>query len=181
MSSESKIHKSSENLHALGSGSTKYDYGLEPGWKVREPSASVLEKFRAPGADEEDGGRIGQMSIPIEIPEFTCLCPKTGQPDFAIMKVVYVPDKWCVESKSLKLYLMQYRMYGIFHEEFCRRFANDLISLLDPHALQIQTNFYSRGGLSFTPIHNYQRPRTIQAVPPGSAVRQPGPGTRIHR
>ena len=79
--------------------------------------------------------------------EFTCLCPKTGQPDFAKIKISYVPDKKIVESKSLKLYLWSYRDEGVFHEHLINKILEDLVKLLDPHWCVVKGIFNIRGGI----------------------------------
>lgn len=137
-------------LKALGSGTTKYSFD--------NPDASLLERFRKP---EEDDAVRGVLKIDIIAPEFTSLCPKTGQPDFAAIEISYVPDKWCVESKSLKLYLMTYRMHGAFHEDCVNRIGNDLVKLLEPHALTILGKFTPRGGIKFWPQFGFARPTRI--------------------
>jgi 7-cyano-7-deazaguanine reductase len=86
--------------------------------------------------------------IAFEAPEFTCLCPMTGQPDFATIRIRYVPDGTCVELKSLKLYLWSYRDEGAFHEAVTNRIANDLISAIDPRFIEVEGDFYVRGGIS---------------------------------
>jgi 7-cyano-7-deazaguanine reductase len=85
-------------------------------------------------------------------------CPKTGQPDFAKIVIDYVPNAYCVESKSLKLYLMSYRMFGEFHESCVNRIRSDLVDLLDPHWLQVRGEFTPRGGIPFWPESSYYRP-----------------------
>jgi len=85
--------------------------------------------------------------IAFEAPEFTCLCPMTGQPDFATIRIRYVPDAKCVELKSLKLYLWSYRDEGTFHEAVTNKIANDLISALDPRFLYVEGDFFVRGGI----------------------------------
>src|SRR5947199_10828150 len=84
--------------------------------------------------------------ISFEAPEFTCLCPMTGQPDFATIRIRYVPDQTCVELKSLKLYLWSYRDEGTFHEAVTNRIADDLIEALDPRLISVDAIFYVRGG-----------------------------------
>ncbi|HEY2323542.1 MAG TPA: preQ(1) synthase [Thermoanaerobaculia bacterium] len=86
--------------------------------------------------------------IAFEAPEFTCLCPMTGQPDFATIRIRYTPDATCVELKSLKLYLWSYRDEGAFHEAVTNRIANDLIAAVDPRYLEVEGDFYVRGGIS---------------------------------
>ena len=85
--------------------------------------------------------------IRFDCPEFTCLCPKTGQPDFAAIKISYVPDERCVELKSLKLYLWSFRDEGHFHEAVTNRIADDLLALLSPRRLSVVGEFYVRGGI----------------------------------
>jgi 7-cyano-7-deazaguanine reductase len=86
--------------------------------------------------------------IAFEAPEFTCLCPMTGQPDFATIRIRYVPDQKCVELKSLKLYLWSYRDEGAFHEAVTNRIADDIIAAIDPRFLEVEGDFYVRGGIS---------------------------------
>ena len=85
--------------------------------------------------------------IAFEIPEFTCLCPVTGQPDFATFRIRYVPDERCVELKSLKLYFWSYRDEGAFHEAVTNRITNDLIAAMNPRTLSVEGDFYVRGGI----------------------------------
>ena len=85
--------------------------------------------------------------ISFECPEFTCLCPKTGQPDFATMRIRYVPDALCVELKSLKLYLWSFRDEGHFHEDVTNRVLDDLVRLLRPRRLTVTGDFNVRGGI----------------------------------
>ncbi|MDH4101717.1 MAG: preQ(1) synthase [Nitrospirota bacterium] len=85
--------------------------------------------------------------IRMECPEFTCLCPKTGQPDFATITITYVPDKLCVELKSLKLYLWSYRNEGAFHEAVTNRILDDLVGACSPHFMEVVADFYVRGGI----------------------------------
>ncbi len=85
--------------------------------------------------------------IAFECPEFTCLCPRTGQPDFAVMKIRYVPGDLCVELKSLKLYLWSFRDQGHFHEDVTNRILDDLVSLLKPRRMTVVGDFNVRGGI----------------------------------
>ena len=87
----------------------------------------------------------------MEIPEFTCLCPKTGQPDFATLVLDYVPDKRCLELKSLKLYVWSYRDKGAFHEAVTNRILDDLLTALAPRFIRLTARFYVRGGI-FTSV-----------------------------
>ena len=88
--------------------------------------------------------------IEIECPEFTCVCPMTGQPDFAKVRINYVPDGTCVELKSLRNYLWSYRNEGVFHEAVTNRIADDLMTLLKPRWLLVEAQFQARGGINTT-------------------------------
>ena len=85
--------------------------------------------------------------IRFECPEFTCVCPKTGQPDFATIHIRYVPDAKCVELKSLKLYLWSFRNEGTFHEAVTNRILDDLVALIAPRAIEVIGDFAVRGGI----------------------------------
>ena len=102
-----------------------------------------LETFPNPNPERD-------YHIRIDTPEFTCLCPKTGQPDFAEIKLDYVPDQLCVELKSLKLYYWSFRDEGHFHEKVTNTIADKLIALLEPRYLKVQAVFNVRGGLYTT-------------------------------
>lgn len=94
-------------------------------------------------------------------PEFTSLCPITGQPDFATIQIDYIPDVRMVESKSLKLYLFSFRNHGAFHEDCVNIIMNDLIALMDPKYIEVTGFFTPRGGISIYPYCNYGRPGTV--------------------
>ncbi len=97
--------------------------------------------------------------IRIRIPEFTCLCPKTGQPDFAELDLLYVPDRVCVELKSLKLYVWSYRNEGAFHEDVTNRILGDLVAATSPRYMELAARFNVRGGLYTTVVaHHGLRP-----------------------
>jgi 7-cyano-7-deazaguanine reductase len=85
--------------------------------------------------------------VVMECPEFTCLCPKTGQPDFATIRIDYIPDQHIVELKSLKLYLWSYREQGAFHEDVVNRILDDLVTLLAPRRMTVRGDFRVRGGI----------------------------------
>ena len=85
--------------------------------------------------------------VRFDCPEFTCVCPMTGQPDFATIKIRYVPDQACVELKSLKLYLWSYRQHGAFHEKVTNTICDDLVALLQPRFLEVEGDFMVRGGI----------------------------------
>ncbi|HEY8280565.1 MAG TPA: preQ(1) synthase [Bdellovibrionota bacterium] len=86
-------------------------------------------------------------SIEFTCPEFTCLCPKTGFPDFATIFIRYQPDQWCVELKSLKLYINKFRDQGVYHEDVTNIIADDLIGLLDPQEIEVVADFNVRGNI----------------------------------
>lgn len=85
--------------------------------------------------------------IRFDCPEFTCLCPKTGQPDFATIRISYVPDELCVELKSLKLYLWSFRNEGAFHEAVTNRILDDLVGAISPRRMRVEGDFMVRGGI----------------------------------
>ena len=98
--------------------------------------------------------------VKFNCPEFTSLCPITGQPDFATITISYVPDARLVESKSLKLYLFSFRNHGDFHEDCVNIIMNDLIQLMEPAYIEVWGKFLPRGGISIDPYCNYGRPGT---------------------
>jgi 7-cyano-7-deazaguanine reductase len=102
--------------------------------------ARRLETFPNPSPDRD-------YEIRFDCPEFTCLCPMTGQPDFATIRIKYVPDKLCVELKSLKLYLWSYRNDGAFHEAVTNRILDDLVEALAPRRAEVEGDFFVRGGI----------------------------------
>ena len=87
------------------------------------------------------------FAIHMQIPEFTCLCPKTGQPDFATLYLDYIPDKLCVELKSLKLYIWSFRDEGAFHEAVTNRILDDLVAAIGPRRMTVTTDWLVRGGI----------------------------------
>lgn len=99
-----------------------------------------LQRFENP-APERD------YEIAFDCPEFTCLCPLTGQPDFAHIRIRYVPDRYCVELRSLKLYLWSYRNEGAFHEKVTNQICDDLVAALGPRKLTVEADFFVRGGI----------------------------------
>lgn len=123
---------------------------------VRYPddyAPEVLETFvnKHPGND---------YFVKFNCPEFTSLCPMTGQPDFATIYISYVPDMKLVESKSLKLYLFSFRNHGDFHEDCVNIIMKDLIKLMEPKYIEVWGKFTPRGGLSIDPYANYGKPGT---------------------
>lgn len=104
-----------------------------------QPSKS-LETFPNPKPERD-------YEIRFNCPEFTCVCPKTGQPDFATIRISYVPDQTCVELKSLKLYLWSYRDEGAFHEAVTNKILDDLVAATSPRRMTIEGDFWVRGGI----------------------------------
>lgn len=97
--------------------------------------------------------------IAFDCPEFTCLCPRTGQPDFATLRIRYIPDQRCVELKSLKLYLWSFRNEGAFHEAVTGKILSDLVTALDPRWMRITGDFYVRGGIHTVVTVTHRQPR----------------------
>ena len=135
--------KGTEGLSLLGEKSARpSDYAPE-----------VLETF-------ENRHQDNDYWVKFNCPEFTSLCPITGQPDFATIYISYVPDVRMVESKSLKLYLFSFRNHGDFHEDVVNTIMKDLIKLMDPRYIEVWWKFLPRGGISIDPFANYGRPGT---------------------
>jgi 7-cyano-7-deazaguanine reductase len=103
--------------------------------------------------------------IRMEIPEFTCLCPKTGQPDFATLYLEYIPDRRCVELKSLKLYVWSYRAEGAFHEAVTNRMLEDLAAATQPRFMRLTAKFYVRGGIFTTIVAEHRQPGWAPPAP----------------
>jgi len=110
-----------------------------------------LQVFPNPAAGRD-------YAIQFQIPEFTCLCPLTGQPDFAHFKIRYVPDQKCVELKSLKLYFWSYRNEGAFHEAVTNRIRDDLVAALAPRSLTVVGDWFVRGGIQTVVTVSYEKP-----------------------
>jgi 7-cyano-7-deazaguanine reductase len=119
--------------------------------------AKKLESFPNPNTDRD-------YLVHIEVPEFTCLCPLTGQPDFATLVLDYVPDKRNVELKSLKLYMWSYRDQGAFHEAVTNEILDDLVKTLAPRFMRLTARWYVRGGI-FTTVVAEHRKRGWKAQP----------------
>ena len=96
-------------------------------------------------------------TINLEIPEFTCICPKTGLPDFAVIRIEYSPDKYCVELKSFKMYTIAYRNLGVFHEHLINKITEDFVKFSKPRWVKITGEFNPRGGIKTTVIREYKR------------------------
>jgi 7-cyano-7-deazaguanine reductase len=99
-----------------------------------------LERF-------ENRTQVRRYLIEFTCPEFTCVCPRSGFPDFATIYIKYVPHKWCVELKSLKLYINSFRNEHVFHEDVTNRILDDLVELLDPHEIEVKGDFTVRGNI----------------------------------
>ena len=138
------MDKEKEGLSLLGAKNTTYSADYDP---------DVLETFTNMHQDND-------YFVKFNCPEFTALCPITGQPDFATITIAYVPDVKMVESKSLKLYLFSYRNHGDFHENCVNTIMKDLIKLMDPKYIEVWGRFLPRGGISIDPYANYGRPGT---------------------
>ena len=104
-------------------------------------------------------------TIRIDVPEFTCLCPLTGQPDFATFKIEYVADKQCVELKALKMYMWSFREEGAFHEKVTNDILGDLVAATQPRFMRLTGNFNVRGGIYTTVIVEHRNPNWVPPVP----------------
>lgn len=133
-----------ENLTKLGSTKTEYETDYNP---------ALLESFSNKHPEFD-------YFVKFNCPEFTSLCPITGQPDFATITISYVPNERLVESKALKLYLFSFRNRGDFHEDVVNTIMKDLIELLDPKYIEVWGRFLPRGGISIDPYCNYGKPGT---------------------
>lgn len=121
-------------------------------------SGNCLETFPNPHLGRD-------YTVRMRCPEFTCLCPKTGQPDFATVHIEYVPDRLCVELKSLKLYLWSFRDQGAFHEAVTGRMLDDLVSLMQPRFVRVTAKFLVRGGIHTTVVAEHRQPGWQPPVP----------------
>ncbi len=130
------MESDTENLTLLGQGATKYPF---------KPEDAILETF-------DNRWRGHKYVVELECPEFTSLCPKTGQPDFAKISIAYIPNRKLVESKSLKLYMFSFRNHGEFHEDVINRIAHDLYLKMLPYVLAVRGDFMPRGGISINPV-----------------------------
>lgn len=131
----SSTDQSTLNLKSLGAAGTDYPQNYSP---------NVLESF-------DNKFPYKPYVVEIECPEFTSLCPKTKQPDFAKITIRYSPNKRLVESKSLKLYLFSFRQHGSFHEDVINMIARDLNELMKPLWIEVRGDFFPRGGISINP------------------------------
>lgn len=134
-----RTEKELEGVTLLGNQGTQYATDYAP---------QLLETFENKHTDNE-------YVVSFDCPEFTTLCPKTGQPDFGHIYITYIPNQKMVESKSLKLYLFSFRNHGDFHEDCVNIIMKDLVKLMSPRYLEVKGIFMPRGGISIYPFANY--------------------------
>ncbi len=139
-----RVNDEIKGLTLLGNQEVKYCFDYDP---------DLLETFENKHPDND-------YFVKFNCPEFTSLCPITGQPDFATIYISYVPDVLMVESKSLKLYLFSFRNHGDFHEDCMNIIMKDLINLMDPKYIEVWGKFTPRGGISIDPYCNYGKAGT---------------------
>ena len=133
------MNKEGKGLKVLGSKQTVYP---------KEPDKKILETF-------ENKYPKREYTVEFRCPEFTSLCPKTGQPDFAEIVITYTPEKKCIETKSLKLYLFSFRTYGSFMEPITNRILDDLVAVCKPQWMRIDGAFNARGGIGINVTAEY--------------------------
>ena len=127
----------------------KSDYeGLQK--NIRKLKTPAIEVWQNKYPDKK-------YTINLEIPEFTCICPKTGLPDFAIIRIEYSPDKYCIELKSFKMYTIFYRNLGIFHEHVVNRILEDFVKACKPRSIKVVGEFNLRGGIKTVVTAEYKR------------------------
>lgn len=137
---------------------------LRPKKDARKPSLTYLGSGTTPLPASPDHARLEVFAnthpdrdyeIGFDCPEFTALCPITGQPDFGQITIVYIPDRYCLESKALKLYLGSFRNHGTFHEAVVNRIRDDIVKVVAPRRLTVTGNFRPRGGISIRVTATY--------------------------
>ena len=131
---------------------------IVPTTRPTEATSDTLESFPNPSPEND-------YVIRIRVPEFTCLCPMTGQPDFATLHIEYVADEVCVELKSLKLYVWSFREVGAFHEAVTNQILDDLSGMLKPRFLRVTAEFHVRGGIYTTVSAQYRHPQWQPPMP----------------
>jgi len=124
---------------------------------MQKQASTELETFNNPMPERD-------YTIRIKIPEFTCLCPKTGQPDFAIINIEYVADLQCIELKSLKLYMWSFREQGAFHEAVTNQILDHMVSVSQPRFMRISAEFNVRGGLYTTVVVEHVQPDWVAPI-----------------
>ncbi len=120
--------------------------------------SKALETFENPNQDRD-------YTIRIRIPEFTCLCPKTGQPDFATINIDYVPEKSCIELKALKMYIWSFRDEGAFHEKVTNQMLSDFVAACEPRFMRVTAEFNVRGGVYTNVVAEHRKPGWIAPEP----------------
>ncbi len=129
------------------------------------PAQPILETFQNPESARP-------YAIRMRLPEFTCLCPRTGQPDFAVLHLEYIPDKLCIELKSLKNYIWSFRNQGVFHEAVTNQILNDLVGAVAPHFMRLTADFNVRGGVYTSIVAEHRREGWQQESPVRLAARE---------
>ena len=131
-------------------------------YRMSSQATDTLETFPNPKSERD-------FTIRIDVPEFTCLCPKTGQPDFATLEIEYIPDELCVELKALKLYVWSYRDQGAFHEAVTNKILDDLVAATSPRYMRLSAIFNVRGGIYTTVVVDHIKdgwsPKTPVSLP----------------
>ncbi len=131
-------------------------------YRMSSQATDTLETFPNPKTERD-------FTIRIDVPEFTCLCPKTGQPDFATLEIEYIPDELCVELKALKLYAWSYRDQGAFHEAVTNKILDDLVAATSPRYMRLTAIFNVRGGIYTTVVVDHLKdgwtPKTPVSLP----------------
>jgi 7-cyano-7-deazaguanine reductase len=145
MSQQGRTKEEMPDVTLLGNQNTKYTYEYDP---------SILETFPNKHPDND-------YFVKFNCPEFTSLCPITGQPDNATIYISYVPNINMVESKSLKLYMFSFRNHGDYHEDCINIIMKDLVKLMDPKYIEVWGKFLPRGGISIDPYCNYGKSGTV--------------------
>ncbi len=120
--------------------------------------SQALETFENPNQERD-------YTIRIRIPEFTCLCPKTGQPDFATINIDYVPEQSCIELKALKMYIWSFRDKGAFHEKVTNQMLNDFVAACDPRFMRVTAEFNVRGGVYTNVVAEHRNPDWVAPEP----------------
>ena len=119
--------------------------------EIRDWKTPAIEKFKNIYRDRD-------YEINLTIPEFTCICPRTGLPDFAVLRLSYVPDEYCVELKSFKEYTLAFRNKGIFHENVVNKMVEDIVTSVGPRRLRLEGIFNARGGIQTSVVREYSAP-----------------------
>ena len=133
---------------------------------MTEPTADLLETFENPHENRD-------YVIETVCPEFTSVCPKTGQPDFGTITITYIADKLCYELKSLKLYLQQYRNHGAFYESVTNKILDDLVAVTQPRMMEIRADFTPRGGIRTSVIASYPDELIDEPIAPDEISNEP--------